>query len=148
MVKLFSIKQIYSDKIFSKEKFVEFRRQNVNIKKNEKCLIYTSHPVKKITGYFVVKEKIRLPIEKLWSKTKYYAGLTKYEFMKYFEGCKEGTAIFLHSVKKFMKGISIYELKSLFKNFKPPQSYYNLDEHVFIIILKKLNFKPSPLLYF
>ena len=58
MVKLFSIKQEFSEKIFSKKKLVEFRRQNVNVKRNESCLIYTSKPVRKITGYFLVKEKI------------------------------------------------------------------------------------------
>ena len=58
MAKLFSIKEKYSNRIYSKEKLVEFRRQNVNVEKNEFCLIYTSSPVKKITGYFIVKEKI------------------------------------------------------------------------------------------
>lgn len=62
MTKLFSIKEKYSKKIYSKEKLVEFRRQNINIKTNELCLIYTNNPVKKITGYFIVKEKIRASI--------------------------------------------------------------------------------------
>jgi len=70
MAKLFSIKEKYSDRIYSKEKLVEFRRQNVNIDKGEFCLIYTSSPVKKITGYFIVKEKIRTSIRKLWELTK------------------------------------------------------------------------------
>ena len=41
MAKLFSIKEKYSNRIYSKEKLVEFRRQNVNVDKDEFCLIYT-----------------------------------------------------------------------------------------------------------
>ena len=93
LTKLFSIKQEFSEKIFSKQKLVEFRRQNVNVSRNETCLVYTSGTVRKITGYFIVKEKIRLPLKELWDKTKKYAGITIVQFNEYFKGCKEGTAI-------------------------------------------------------
>lgn len=127
MVKLFSIRQIYSDRIFRKEKLVEFRRQNVNINRNETCLVYTSSPIKRITGYFVVKEKIRLPIRMLWDKTKEIAGITREEFLKYFDGCNEGTALVFEFVEEFVKSLSIDEIKSSIRSFRPPQSYYNLD---------------------
>lgn len=127
MVKLFSIRQTYADRIFRKEKFVEFRRQNVNVDKNETCLVYTSSPIKRITGYFVVKEKVRLPIEKLWNETKEMAGITKDEFLKYFDGCRDGTALIFQSVEKFVRGLSLNEIRSQMTNFRPPQSYYNLD---------------------
>jgi len=127
MAKLFSIRQEFSDKIFSKEKLVEFRRQNVNVNKGEICIVYTSGQVKKITGYFKVKEKLRLPIMKLWNMTKKIAGITKKEFMKYFEGCKYGTAIFLMSIKKFSKKISLEELRKKYAGFRPPQSYLTID---------------------
>ena len=140
MAKIFSIKRKYCEKIFSKEKLVEFRRQNVRILQNEKCLIYTTSPVKRITGYFVVKEKIRLPLKRLWELTKEFAGITKNEFMKYFKGCLEGTAILIKYVKKFIDGITLDEIKSLFYNFKPPQSYYNLDIKSYNIILKELGY--------
>ena len=148
MVKLFSIKERYSQKIFSKEKFVEFRRQNVKVKKKEKCLIYTTYPIKKITGYFIVKEKLRLPIKKLWLKTRSYAGITKAEFMEYFRGCKEGTALIFQSVRKFINQLSLEEIKSFLREFKPPQSYYNLDEKIFNIILKKAGYKIPAILDF
>lgn len=140
MVKMFSIKERYSQKIFSKEKLVEFRRQNVNIKKNEKCLVYTSRPIKKITGFFIVREKIRLPLNKLWLKTKTYSGLTKSEFMLYFKGCKEGTALIIQSVKKFINQLSLHDMQSFLRNFRPPQSYYNLDEAIFNLILKRVGY--------
>lgn len=139
MVKIFSIRDKYSDKIFSKEKLVELRRQNIRINKNEKCLIYTTSPVKRITGYFIVKEKIRLPIKQLWNLTKDLAGVTKQEFMRYFHNCKKGTAIFIKSVKRFVRGIHLNEVKKIIKDFNPPQSYYNIDERFYYLILNRFD---------
>lgn len=134
MAKLFSIKQKFSDQIYSKKKKVEFRRQNVNVKENEFCLIYTSSPVKKVTGYFIVKKKIRLSINKLWNLTKKIAGITKKEFLNYFDGCKTGTAIIFKKIKKFQETMSLDELRKK-SNFRPPQSYCNIDE----ILIKLFN---------
>ncbi len=128
MAKLFSIKEQYSQKIYSKEKLVEFRRQNINIGKNEVCLIYTSSPIKKITGYFIVKEKIRTSLSELWKLTKKMAGITYKEFKEYFKDCKEGTAIVFKRVEEFTKKISLKELQRMKDGFRPPQSFYNLNE--------------------
>lgn len=127
MAKLFSIKEKYSDKIYSKEKLVEFRRQNVNVDKDEFCLIYTSSPIKKITGFFIVKEKIRTSIQKLWKLTKDFAGISYKEFKEYFKGCELGTAIVLKKIQKFTRALRLDELRKK-GNFRPPQSYYNLND--------------------
>lgn len=137
MAKLFSIKQEYTDKIYSKEKKVELRRQNINTKKGDKCLIYTTSPVKKITGTFTVKEKLRLPINLLWRKTKEIAGISKKKFFEYFEGCKKGTAIFFEQVKRLIHAISLNELRRIKRGFMPPQSYYNLDPKICVFIETK-----------
>ena len=137
MVKLFSIKDEYGKKIYSNEKKVELRRQDIRIRNNEKCLIYTTSPVKKITGYFIVKEKVRLPIKQLWMKTKDIAGVTKEQFMTYFKDCIEGTAIYFKHVKKFINGLSLDDMRLLIQDFRPPQSYYNLNESVYNIIHAK-----------
>jgi len=127
MAKLFSIKEKYSNKIYSKEKLVEFRRQNVNVDKGEFCLIYTSSPIKKITGYFIVKEKIRTTIQKLWELTKELAGIPYEEFKEYFKECKLGTAIVFKRIQKFSREFSLEDLRKEV-NFRPPQSYCNLND--------------------
>ncbi|MBW2977172.1 hypothetical protein KY347_07055 [Candidatus Woesearchaeota archaeon] len=127
MTKLFSIKEKYSNKIYSKEKLVEFRRQNVDVQEGEFCLIYTSSPVKKITGYFIVKEKIRTTIQKLWELTKEIAGISHKEFKEYFKECEFGTAIVFKEIQKFTKTWGLDELRKR-GNFRPPQSYYNLND--------------------
>ena len=129
MIKLFSIKPHYAEKIYTKEKLVEFRRQNVNIAINETCLIYTTAPIKKITGYFIVKEKLRLPLYKLWQLTKNIGGISKKIFMEYFEGCKYGTALIFKFAKNFTNSIDVFKI---FTNFNPPQSYYRLDSAKFM----------------
>lgn len=128
MTKIFSLKPKYSQKIFEGVKFVEFRRQNVNVSRKEVCLIYTSFPIKKIEGYFVVEDKIRLPLDELWERTKDVAGITLDEFMLYFRGCEFGTAIVFNSVKKVRKELSLNEIRrAIDSSFRPPQSYCNLD---------------------
>lgn len=150
MAKLFSIKDKYSQKIYSNKKLVEFRRQNVNINKNEICLIYTSNPIKKITGFFVVKEKIRAPLLKLWRLTKKFAGITYGEFKKYFKNCEEGTAIVFKKAKEFVKQLSLKELQKKISGFRPPQSYCNIQEKSFkyyknIFSQKSINVFVNPL---
>lgn len=127
MVKIFSIKEKYSNKIFCNQKKVELRRTNVKINRNELCLIYTTSPVKKVTGYFIVEKTIRMPLEKLWKMTKTYAGVSKEEFCSYFKGLKEGTAIVFKRVHKFNEATALEEIKIYKKNFRPPQSYCNID---------------------
>lgn len=127
MAKLFSIKEKYSNRIYSKEKLVEFRRQNVNVNRGEFCLIYTSSPVKKITGYFIVKEKIRTSIRKLWCLTREFAGISYKEFKEYFKACKLGTAIVFKRIQKFTSALGLEDLRKK-GDFTPPQSYCNLTD--------------------
>jgi len=146
MVKLFSIKEEYTKKIYSREKLLELRRQNVNIEINEICLIYTTNPVKKITGYFVVRKKIRLPLMKLWKKTKKYSGVNKEKFFEYFNGCEFGTAIIFKRVRRLKEGIELREIKKYKKNFTPPQSYFKLDLEIIRIIETKITSLPNELI--
>jgi len=127
MAKLFSIKEKYSNRIYSKRKLVEFRRQNVNVNKGEFCLIYTSSPIKKITGYFIVKEKIRTSIKRLWEITKKFAGISYKEFKEYFMNCELGTAIVFKRIEKFTHALGLDDLRKRV-NFRPPQSYCNLND--------------------
>ena len=138
MAKLFSIKEKYSNLIYSNKKLVEFRRQNVNVDKNEFCLIYTSSPIKKITGYFIVKEKIRTSLDKLWELTKDFAGLTYQEFREYFKECEDGTAIVFKKIQKFGKALGLEYLRRK-GNFRPPQSYCNLNDFLFKLYFQFIN---------
>jgi predicted transcriptional regulator len=141
MTKIFSIKEEYTKKIYSKEKLLELRRQNVNVEINEICLIYTTHPVKKITGYFIVKNKIRLPLKELWKKTKRDSGVSEKVFFEYFNGCEFGTAIFFKKVMEWEFGVGLEEIKKYKKDFTPPQSYFKID----IEIIRMIKFKKLPI---
>lgn len=138
MVKIFSIKEEYTKKIYSKNKLLELRRQNINIEINELCLIYTTMPIKKITGYFIVKKKIRLPLNELWEITKKNSGINKEKFLEYFSGCKLGTAIIFKKVKRLVKEIGLNEIRESNKKFMPPQSYFNINLEIIKIIEMKV----------
>jgi len=138
MAKIFSIKERFSQRIYANKKLVEFRRQNVNVKQNEVCLIYTSAPTKMITGFFIVKEKIRTNIRKLWTLTRNLAGISYSEFCEYFKGCSYGTAIIFKKIKKFSRSFTLDRLRQYGLN-RPPQSYCNIDEYALKRIQKELD---------
>ena len=133
---LFSIRGKFCDKIYSGEKKVEFRRKEIKLKKDEKCLIYTSYPVKEITGFFIVKKTESLPLNKLWEKTKKIAGGEKKDFLKYYIGKKEGFAIYFKDVKRFKKGLSLDKIRAAKIDFTPPVSYCYLEDVTFNKIKK------------
>jgi len=136
-MKIFSIKDKYSNRIYSRKKKAELRRGNVNIKRKEVCFIYTTSPVKKITGYFIVERKIRLPIKELWDKTKNFSGVSKEEFFEYFKGKEMGTAILFRIVVRFKNEVSLDSLRKKSKGFRPPQSYCYVTMDVLGIIKSK-----------
>ena len=136
-MKIFSIKDKYSNRIYSRKKKAELRRSNVKIKRKEVCFIYTTSPVKKITGYFIVEKKIRLPIKELWEETKNFSGVSKEEFFEYFNGKEMGTAILFRIVVRFKNEVSLDSLREKSKGFRPPQSYCYVTMDVLGIIKSK-----------
>ena len=78
-------------------------------------------------GNFIVKEKIRTSIKKLWELTKEVAGISYKEFIEYFKECKFGTAIVFKKIQKFTKTWGLDELRKK-GDFRPPQSYCNLND--------------------
>ena len=138
MTKLFSIKKKYSEKILRREKLWEFRRTNVNVEENEICLIYSSGFSRELSGFCFVKKKLRLPVKELWEKTKKLSGITKKECFEYFKGCIFGTAILFKKIKKFSRKIELGYLKKKIPEFRPPQSYYNINKELRDFILREL----------
>ena len=136
-MKIFSIKDKYSDRIYSRKKKAELRRGNVNVKKNEVCFIYTTSPVKKITGYFIVEKKVTLPIKELWEKTKNFSGVSKEEFFGYFKGKEMGTAIIFRIVVRFRNEISLDSIRKRKSEFRPPQSYCYVTVDMLAFIKRK-----------
>ena len=120
---LLSIRPKYANKIFSGEKKVELRKVKPQLSQGDTVLIYVSSPVKELQGIFVVEGILEATPEQLWSQVKKIAGVSKQEFDDYYSGSKKGYGIFLKSPQTLGNPISLFDLRKLWKNFHPPQSY-------------------------
>ena len=126
MAKVISIQPKYVKQIFQGLKKVEYRRANVNTEKGEKFFVYTTRPVKKVEGYFILKKKIRKDIETLWQETKHLTLGSKESFQNYFKGKKEGTALIIEKAVKFKNSKELKE----FNVKKAPQLYANTNKNL------------------
>jgi predicted transcriptional regulator len=104
-----SIKPEYTNKIFSGVKKVEYRKKRFK-KDIESIVVYSSAPVKKIVGEFLINDILYEPVEILWQKTKILAGISEECFFRYFDTCKNGVAIFIGSPILYLESIDIKKI--------------------------------------
>ena len=120
---LLSIRPKYAIKIFNGEKKVELRKVRPQLSQGDTVLVYVSSPVKQLQGIFVVESISEAMPEQLWSQVKDIAGVSKQEFDDYYAGSKKSYGIFLKSPQTLINPISLIDLRKLWRNFHPPQSY-------------------------
>jgi predicted transcriptional regulator len=117
---LLSIKPKYVDLIKSGSKKYEFRRKIFRKSNNCQVFIYSTFPVKKITGVFdasVIHEDSPF---KIWKMFGSYSGISKEEFFSYFEKCKTAYAIEIRNLVIFQDP---RDPSDYFHEFNAPQSY-------------------------
>lgn len=117
---LLSVKPRFAELILSGVKKVEFRRiwaaQPVGL-----AVIYSSSPVQRIVGIVGINGTFVASPSKVWAKCLTLGpGLQRKELMEYFAGKDEACGVLLGEVTLPPKPVPP---KSLFKGFRPPQSY-------------------------
>lgn len=119
---ILSIKPKYSDAIYSKHKTVELRRKiGVQFTKDRTIYIYTSSPVKKISGEVKIFRIEKLSVDAIKELYLVEACISPADFDSYFLGCSHGYLIFLCEVMEYENKIPLKKLSLV--NFKPPQSF-------------------------
>jgi predicted transcriptional regulator len=119
---LLSIKPKFAELIFNGTKKFEFRKaifKNSNIKT---VVVYASSPLQKVIGEFEIEEIFNDEIEKLWLRTKQFAGIKEEYFYQYFAEREMGYAIKIMKTRRYDTPLS---LKKDF-NLTPPQSFLYL----------------------
>jgi predicted transcriptional regulator len=114
-----SIRRIYAERIFSKRKHFELRK-NLPIDKFGKVFLHESG-AGKIIGYFEPGEPIRKPIKDLWAAVGENA-TSKERFFHYFGRAKNGCAIPVLSARKFTHPLDTKRMKRG-PRFQPPLSW-------------------------
>lgn len=120
---LLSIRPEYATKIFNGQKGVELRKVRPNLQPGDVVLVYVSSPIKELQGTFVVDKIIEATPEELWQKVRHIAGISRQEFDSYYATSPKGYGIVLKTPLTLSNPISLTELKKLWQNFHPPQSY-------------------------
>jgi len=133
MIALYSIKPIYSDQIINGNKTFELRKR-MPANKLDYILIYSSSPVSKIIGFAEVKDVHKNSLAATWKYVSKNAGISKKDYLEYFNGCKDAYAIELGIVKKFIRPFDITELNP---NCVPPQSFSYVDHKEFKRLIKR-----------
>jgi len=118
---LFSINPKYSRKIKKKEKRWEFRKLIWTSNKYiDKIYIYETSPTKAIIGYFISHKILKASPLALWKYCNTEAGISREEFLKYFEGKKVGYALEISELHQFKRSITPNDY---LKGFHAPQNF-------------------------
>jgi type I restriction enzyme S subunit len=103
------------------EKKYEFRKTIFRKKDIDRAYIYSTAPVKRVVGSFILGDIVEDYPDKLWEEFHMLSGLNNKEFFNYFNGYKKGFAIEIESVEKFDVPVDPREMDP---DFTPPQSFY------------------------
>lgn len=128
---LLSIKPQFAEKILIGKKTVELRKSFPNkINNGDYLLIYVTSPEKVVKGICVIDSIISNSPENLWNQVKNEIGISKLEYESYYQDCRIAHGIVLKDVELFDKPIKLSELRRIFPNFNPPQTYcyFNKDD--------------------
>jgi predicted transcriptional regulator len=117
---LLSIKPKYAELIKSGLKKYEFRRKIFKKAGGCKVFIYSTSPVKKITGVFDASVIHQGSPCKIWDMFGVYSGTSEEEFFQYFRACEIAYAIEIRNLVIFEKP---HDPSNYFLEFTPPQSY-------------------------
>lgn len=116
---LLSIKPEFASKVFDGTKKYEYRRTIFKNEDVQTVLVYASSPIQKVIGEFEIDYILSDDLDKLWKKTKKYAGISMDYFFNYFYAKQQGHAIKIKEAKLYKRP------KCIKQDFKlsPPQSF-------------------------
>lgn len=117
---LLSIKPGFANAILEGTKTFEFRRAVFRRPTVHKVIIYSSSPVSRVVGEFLIESILELELKKLWALTARGAGIERDFFNDYFRGRKTGFALKVHSPRRYAKPL---KLREHFGLSRPPQSF-------------------------
>lgn len=117
---LLSVKPRFAEQILAGTKTVEFRRSWA-VEPVGLAVVYSSSPVQRFVGIVEIEGAVIASPTSVWTKCRARGpGLERKELMEYFSGKDQAYGILLGALHIPQKPIPP---KSLFRGFRPPQSY-------------------------
>lgn len=118
-----SLKPRFAEAIVSGEKTIELRRRPPQIDTPTEALIYASSPTKELIGACWVDDVVAMAPWTLWRTFGPVAGVTRHEFLRYFEGCKTAHGLLLSRPRRLPAAVGLLEMRRTLGGFQPPQSF-------------------------
>ncbi len=130
---MISLKEEYFKRILDGTKVFEFRRVFASsLDEPFMCAIYVSSPVQAIQGVVYFDKPTKGSVEEILE----LARESKYPFIKgveeYFWGKSTGYALKVKDSKLFQQPISLRDIQKIHPGFRPPQSFYCLENQQFL----------------
>ena len=124
-VALMPIKPVFANAIMSGTKKVEFRK--IKFQRNvTHVVVYSSSPVQRVVGYFVVSNVNEDSPTAIWRQYKEVAGICHDGFRDYFRARQKAVAIEVGHVRKLSKPLKL----SMITSGSVPQSFAYLNPNV------------------
>lgn len=120
---ILSIHPEHADKIFSGRKQIELRRSRPAFSAGTIVLVYSTAPIQKIEGFFIVREIIEDDPESLWKDYAELCGVTEHQYQAYFTKALRSYGLYFSNAFRFPRPISLDDFKVMYPEFTPPQSY-------------------------
>jgi predicted transcriptional regulator len=132
---MISLKEEFFDRILDGTKPFEFRRVFASsLDEPFIGVIYVSSPVQAIKGIVCFDKPIRESTQELIELAKESGYPFTEGVREYFEGKNEGYALPVKNSRLFQQPISLRELQKIHPGFRPPQSFYCLENEQFLKI--------------
>jgi predicted transcriptional regulator len=124
---LISLEERFAEGILNGTKLVELRRRPMRLSVGTTIWMYVKVPIGKVAGSAVVGSMHSLAPTTLWRRYGHVSGLSKAEFLQYFEGNKQGFVLVLEKPKRLTCPVPLARLRQLNGAFQPPQFFQHLD---------------------
>lgn len=125
---LISLDARHAESILEGRKFVEFRRRSMNVEAGTTVWIYAKLPIGSIVGRATITAIRMSSPSSLWRRFWAVSGISKSEFIRYFEGASQGTALELSQWERLTSSFSLESLRRFDSCFQPPQFFARLRE--------------------
>ena len=126
---ILSIKPCFTREIYKGFKKVELRKKvGHHFEVGSLIYIYSSSPVKKITGYAYIQKLEKLTVENIRNQYLTLACISSESFDEYYCGSIKGFVIWLEGVVEYRNGPALEERKQV--GFSAPQSFCYVTDDV------------------
>lgn len=123
---LISLEERHATNILAGTKKVELRRRTMHIEPGSIVWLYVKKPVGAVVGFATVGTTYLAAPSTVWRKYGTVSGLSRSEFISYFDEATVASAMTVADAKKLKKPITLESLRMSVPTFHPPQFYCKL----------------------